>query len=133
MRLVVVSETMKKLIQVISILFMAIISIKTCQRTMEVRSWPKTSAIISSYSVEDYFEDKTNTDGSVKPGFDIEHRLWISYEFQLDGVLYSGRFNKDDLDDARQIEQQQRIYPLGKKIIVRYDPQNPADSEYKGF
>jgi hypothetical protein len=37
------------------------------------------------------------------------------------------------LDDERQIKQQQSIYPLGKKITVRYDPQNPADSEYKGY
>lgn len=124
---------MKKIIQIFSFLLIAFIFIKACQRTTEVRSWPDIPAIISSHAVEDYFETETNNDGSVKRGIDTDYRLWVSYQFQLDGVQYSGRFDKDDLDDERQVEQQQRIYPIGKKITVRFDPQNPADSEYKGF
>lgn len=124
---------MKKLIQIGGYLVLALALIKACHRTMEVRSWPETSAIISGHTVEDFFEKKTSADGTVKRGVALDYKLWISYQFQLDGVQYNGRFSKIDVDELWQVEQQQRSYPLGKKITVRYDPQNPTDSEYKGF
>lgn len=126
---------MKKITQMLGFVVVVFILIKGCQRTMEVRSWPETSAVISSHAVEEYTETKSkkSSDGKVTYSSDTEFRLWVSYQFQIDGVQYSGRFDKDDLDDERQVEQQQRIYPIGKKITVRYDPQNPADSEYKGY
>lgn len=126
---------MKKIFQMLGYVVVAFILIKGCQRTMQVRSWPETPALISSHAVEDYMETETkkNSNGTVTHSSDTEYRLWVSYQFQIDGVQYTGRFDKDDLDDERQVEQQQRIYPIGKKITVRYDPQNPADSEYKGY
>lgn len=124
---------MKKLIQIGGYLVVALFLIKACHRTTEVRSWPETPAIISGHTVENYFESQTSTDGTVKRGAGLDYRLSVSYQFQLDGVQYSGRFSKNVVDELRQVEQQQRNYPLGKKITVRYDPQNPADSEYKGF
>jgi len=126
---------MKKIFQMLGYVVVVFILIKGCQRTMQVRSWPEIPAVISSHVVEDYMETETkkNSNGTVTHSSDTEYRLWVSYQFQIDGVQYTGRFDKDDLDDERQVEQQQRIYPIGKKITVRYDPQNPTDSEYKGF
>lgn len=107
---------MKKILQMLGYVVVAFILIKGCHRTMEVRSWPETSAIISSHAVEDYTEteSKKNSDGKVTYSSDTEYRLWVSYQFQQDGVQYSGRFDKDDLADERQIQQQQRIFPIGK-------------------
>jgi len=122
---------MKSLINLIIPVVVIVLLVKACNRAMEVSSWPETKGEIISYAIEEYQDSDTYTDknGKKRTEWEDEYRIRFSYTFEVDGVEYTGKFVIDDLETDRDIKRNLSVYPNGKKVRVKYDPENPYDSE----
>ena len=122
---------MKKLINIIIAVVAVVFLVKACNRVTEVNSWPETKGVIISYDVEKYRDTDTRKDrnGKKRTVRKEQFRINFKYSFEVEGVEYTGKFKIDDLDTDRDIKRKMDLYPEGKKVRVKYDPNNPNDSE----
>lgn len=124
---------MKNLLNIIFVIIAVFLLVKSCNRIREVNSWPETKGVITSYVVQEYRDSESYTDrnGNRRTRWEDEFRIKFKYRFQVEGSEYTGQFEIDDLDDDRAINRKLRLYPKGKKVRIKYDPNNPYDSEFK--
>ncbi|GLS91472.1 hypothetical protein GCM10007916_25410 [Psychromonas marina] len=122
---------MKTLINIIFAVVAVVLLLKACDRAAEVNSWPETKGNIISYDIEEYQDSDTYTDknGKKRTEWEDEFRITFRYRFEVEGVEYIGRFKVDDLETDRDIRRKLKIYPNGKEVRVKYDPNNPNDSQ----
>ena len=121
---------MKKLINIIVIVIVAGVLIKACNRAAEVSSWPETKGVIASYTVESYRDSEKYTDhnGNRKTRYKTKSRIKFVYDFQVDGMAYTGIYTRNDLRGDSEINRKLKMYPSGKSVRVKYDPEDPTDS-----
>jgi len=121
---------MKTLINIIVAIVAVIFIVKACDRATEIRSWPEATGIITSYDIEEYQDSDTYTDknGKKRTEWEDEYRVKFGYSFEVEGVEYTGDFEVDDLETDREINRKLKLYPNGKKVRVKYDPNNPNDN-----
>jgi len=122
---------MKTLINIIIAVVVIVLLVKACDRAVEVNSWPEAKGEIISYDIEEYRDSDTYTDknGKKRTEWEDEFRIKFRYSFEVEGVEYTGKFEIDDLETSRDIKRKLNLYPNGKKVRVKYDPNNPNDSE----
>ena len=122
---------MKALINIIIAIVVIIFLVKACDRAVEVNSWPETKGQITSYEIEEYQDSDTYTDknGKKRTEWEDEFRINFKYSFEVEGIAYIGKIVIDDLETDREIKRKLKLYPNGKKVRVKYDPNNPSDSE----
>ncbi len=122
---------MKNLLNIIFAIVAVVFLIKACDRAVEVHSWPEAKGKIISYKVEEYRDSDTYTDkyGKKHTEWEDEYRIRFTYSFMVDEVEYTGSFKVDDLETDREIKASLNLYPNGKRVRVKYDPNNPYDSE----
>ena len=124
---------MKKLINIIIVVIVAGVLIKACNRAAEVGSWPETKGVIASYTVESYRDSEKYTDhnGTKRTRYKTKSRIKFLYNFQVDGISYTGIYKINNLRGDSDINRKLKMYPSGKTVRVKYDPEDPADSEVR--
>lgn len=124
---------MQKIIYAIVIIVMATFFMKSCNRQMDIDSWPSTQAVITSYSIEAYQESKTrkSTNGNSRTTYKDSYRVRFNYNFQLNDIDYYGNFYVTRLDKQSEIDRVLKRNPNGKKINIKYDAQYPSDSVHR--
>ncbi|MCP4325832.1 MAG: DUF3592 domain-containing protein [Psychromonas sp.] len=122
---------MKTLLNIIIAVVVVVLLVKACNRAVEVNSWPETKGVITSYEIEEYRDSDTYTDknGKKRTKWEDEFRISFRYSFQVEDVEYTGKFVIDDLETDREIKRKLNLYPNGRKVRVKYDPNNPNDSD----
>lgn len=122
---------MKKLINIIIIVIVIVLFVKACDRAVEVNSWPEAKGEIISYEIEEYRDSDSYTDRNGKKRTEWEDKLLIefTYTFFVEEFEYTGSFVIRDLETERDINRKLSLYPNGKRVRVKYDPNNPYDSE----
>lgn len=88
------------------------------QRSISQKSWPISFATVTAAKV-----DKDESD-------DITwFRIVASYEYKVDGKDYTGETvsPKKYSDKSSAQKEIQKVFPIGKEIQIRYNPQAPED------
>ncbi|MCA9408870.1 MAG: DUF3592 domain-containing protein [Candidatus Omnitrophica bacterium] len=97
--------------------FLSYIGLDLIKDTLDIRQWPKTTAVI--------VDKKYDTiDGM------IDYYLpYVYYQYQLNGQHYtSDRIFLDQGDSFSRIKIERMLeeYPIGREVSVFYNPTNPA-------
>ena len=121
---------MQKVINIVVAMVVCFLVIKTCSRQIEVSSWEKSKATITSFAIDDYRRTKSykTSNGKTQKKRKNAYKITFRYIFQVEGVEYSGSFVEDKIDRESQVEQTLKRFENGKEINVIYDPNNPYDS-----
>jgi hypothetical protein len=94
----------------------------------QVKSWPTTPGTISVSGIESHTQADNMTAGkmsstlyssNVKFKYNAEGK-----EYESDQITWGADFRTND---QHLIEKEIADYPLGKKIVVHYDPENPSN------
>ncbi|MGB4270391.1 MAG: DUF3592 domain-containing protein [Spirochaetota bacterium] len=98
-------------------LVVTLAGIKMINEAKESLSWPHTEGVIVT----------SHMDKRYVKGQGYQHFANITYEFEVGGEKYRGSqisFKNLDIPDEELL----RLYPLGKKVKVYYDPDDPSYS-----
>lgn len=113
---------------IISAIFIFLYTKKEHNLQKESVNWPTTEAVVSSSNVR---RDWDKNNGAPKTTYWFE----ISYNYEIEGKTYLGKrytfqggpsFNTKSLADALLAE-----FPIGKKITIYYQPDNPQEAVIK--
>ncbi|MCL6417663.1 DUF3592 domain-containing protein [Aestuariirhabdus sp. Z084] len=124
---------MKKLVYTFVVIFCFIAVIKTCQRNMEIASWPEAEAVIESHRIDSYRESETylTGDGTSRSRWVDRFKVDFNYRFNVENVSYQGRFILKDMATEGVAKRKASLYPDGKTITIKYDPLNPDDNVFR--
>jgi hypothetical protein len=92
------------------------------------RSWPTTSGIVVSSSVDSYWsESETGSSKSTT----LMYSAKIIYKYTADETDYTSQkisFGDYDSNNSREIQAVVDRYPLNSDVLVYYNPENPEMS-----
>jgi hypothetical protein len=94
----------------------------------EVPSWPVAEGLITSSEIKSYSQADNMTAGKLSSNIfypEIKFKfISDGTEYESDKITWGGQFRSNDIELIKaKIEK----YPVGKKIVVHYNPLSPSD------
>ncbi len=97
--------------------------IDTVREASASKSWPTTQGIITRSEVR----QQKQPSGGGSSSFIAE----VSYEYKVDSLSYrNDRISRMDFGTSNRssVREKKKKYPLGKEVVVFYNPANPLDA-----
>ncbi|SIQ18143.1 DUF3592 domain-containing protein [Aquipseudomonas alcaligenes] len=116
--------------QVLYLLMLGVMLYFGIQQALEMgdsREWPTTEGVITASRI-----DRQLADSAYRSGYEYEVR--VEYSYQVDGVRYQGnrlRIQPAEYSSASSARRELMQYPVGGKVRVYYNPQQPERSLLK--
>lgn len=113
---------MKRLVQILILLVGVVIGTREALEMRSSLKWPSTEGQIISSTISKSTRDE---DGC------CEYELHVRYSYQVDGMVLEGnrlRVRSDSSQFLSHVEKKQAEYPVGARVKVYYDPEQPDRS-----
>lgn len=119
---------MKNFFIAIALIVFALVA---CQQKMARTGWKEATAKIVSADLRERTDRDTRKtlDGQPRKVYEKEYFLVIKYAYSVDGSGYTGTFETRDHDSPQAAMRLAKKVPTGKDLPIRYDPENPQNSE----
>lgn len=105
-------------------------SIGPLLRVLRATRWPRVEGVVEASNLEFSINRRTPDFGSTMPAYGGSNMFVVRYAYVAEGKNYTNdRRRFAYVDSRREFWSESwmlRHYPVGKKVMVRYDPADPS-------
>lgn len=122
----------KGILGAILIIVVLVLAYKQAIKKQEMKSWPQASGVIVYSYIDDWKRHDTTSVNEIKIRKEVvEYSVKLEYEFEVDGVLFTGNKLGYGSTRTRSLKSAESIldrYPAGAKVTVYFNPADPSDN-----